>query len=155
MSRSYFLEIPIYRVSPKIYIQEIEDERLDFCINMQNGHKFTKERSLSLFKTSRNEWRYNEIIGGLWFWYDGLVKVDLYLTPKRISKVLKNKNITFRWKIYELNVWYKSNLEIYEVINGYLDLLQRDRFNKNFIDKDFFIELGWFIDYVSLFRKIK
>lgn len=155
MSRAYFLEVPIYRISPKLYIQEIEDEKSTFYINIQNNHNLSHERVLSLFKSSKDEWKYNEIIGGLWFWYDGLIKVDLYLTSRRISKVLKNKDIAHKWKIHELNVGHKSNWEIFNIINEYLDFLQQDRFKKNYISKDSFIKLGRFIDYISLFRNLK
>lgn len=168
MISSYFMDVPVYRVSSERYYKEmdkfvnkeifrnpdhIEQQKEFFRHNPDHESRF-REYYQGKYGGA---WNYNEIVGYIQLHFLGSQIRGEYwgLAAKRITRTRKK---TFEWKTHklahELDIPRNaSNADIYEKISAYLSICEKE-LNGRHIDTTRFRTIGPYVDWVSLRRNV-
>jgi hypothetical protein len=158
------LEIPIYRVSPEVFEEEMQKELDKICNPLKMFEELFPANAKEKYDAHRHEmelhigypWKFNEIIGWVLLNIDGSTfSGDLfYKDAKRITKGSKSKinikALAFRFDVEE----HMTNFDVYSKILGELKGLAKKGVTKNrHIDSHRFETLGRYIDWKLLFEE--
>lgn len=151
----YLFDIPIYRISPSKYSENLKD-----YINQNSNDKSPPWYHDFLVNNYGGSWKYNEIIGYIRFYtnptFDRRILGELWLIK---SKTLYRKT---RRKIFELishkcgfeidsyRYEKKNNEEIFELLSSTLEHLRNTEFKKYYLDDSLFKSTGPFINWKKL-----
>ena len=173
MSTKFVFDIPIYRVSPEDYSQEIAKlleketspeywcEEWGIDIESLSEEQVTKitQRLVNSFNFRESSpqnrcWKYNELIG---FINIVVGKFSLkgecwFIDSKRISKVIVRKTYEYRDKAFE--VWILANDSSRDILRKIYECLEevkkRKPFKSRYLDLEAFDNISPFIDWKLL-----
>ncbi len=160
MFEPVFFEIPIYRISNKKYLEEMNSMREKYYSNypgVKEGIYFESFKNL-IEQQHWYPWRYNEVIGYLNLYIFGSqFRIDYWLVSnQRINKGIRKKKFVYWGKTYEATIRKnKNSAEIFEWILEQLEKLQNERrFKKRYFDLRTFKVVGKFIDWQTLCNEL-
>lgn len=147
-------DIPVYRLSESQY--EVECKNIiknNFNCSFKNSNKVFDletyyEKSIKYFDI----WEYNEIIGYIKLYILGSQIRGEYIQHKS-SRIRKTRTKSFIFKTHklaaEINIYNKTNEEIYLLISKYLENCKIELKNR-YIDLDNFNQIGKYIAWNKL-----
>ena len=159
----YFSELAVYRIEREEYFRQ-QDKKLknDYEVmtcgcgknNQYTYEEFLKKNGGWLTKQDGGGWRYNEIIGFIRLYFSGSHILGEYFQTDT-QRIVKTRKKQFIYKTYklvpEMDVWNKTDEEIYETICDYISECKKELKNR-YIDTTNFKCIGQYVKWNKLLR---
>lgn len=161
MAETYFMDLPVYRLPPEKYQQQMEELLAAQIAEMERFPGYTVSRETRMAMSQHQyetfgPWRFNEVIGYIRLFVLGTqIRGEYFSAEKKRNPLSRRKVFTFRTlKLApEINLFPphpNSNAEIFAAVVQYVEDCRGELAKTRFIDDSVLMTVGPHIDWRAL-----